>query len=47
MQSVLGGRGDNMVSDVGFMGLETGDLRLNPRSKYKQLGVDFALLPDK
>jgi hypothetical protein len=35
------------VTDVGFMGLETGDLRLNPRSKYKQLGVNFALLPDK
>ena len=33
------------LSDVGFMNVESGDFRLNPRSKYKQLGADFELLP--
>jgi hypothetical protein len=40
------------LNDVGFMGVESGDFRLSPRSRYKQageggrsLGVDFELLP--
>jgi hypothetical protein len=40
------------LSDVGFLSFESGDFRLQPRSRYKQagnkgasLGVDFELLP--
>jgi hypothetical protein len=40
------------LNDVGFVGYESGDFRLQPRSRYRQagskgtaLGVDFALLP--
>jgi hypothetical protein len=33
------------VAEVGFMGFENGDYRLSPRSKYKDLGVNFDLLP--
>ena len=40
--------GDNFypasVADV-FMGFENGDLRVNPRSRYKGVGVNFDLLP--
>ena len=33
------------VNDIGFLSPEKGDFRLNPRSKYKQLGCDFERLP--
>jgi hypothetical protein len=33
------------LTDIGFMSVENGDFRLNPRSKYKQLGANFDRLP--
>jgi len=33
------------IADVGFVGFENGDFRLNPRSKYKEVGCNFDLLP--
>ena len=33
------------VGDVGFMGVENEDFRLNPRSRFGQMGADFSRLP--
>jgi hypothetical protein len=33
------------IGDVGFVAFDKGDFRLSPRSRFKQLGSDFELLP--
>jgi len=33
------------ASEIGFEALEKGDFRLNPRSRFRQLGADFSKLP--
>jgi hypothetical protein len=33
------------MADIGFIAPENGDFRLSAKSRYKQLGANFDLLP--